>query len=82
MVQNAAQSIRDKTARLNSLKEKVEQFIKDGGDLKSPEAVPLGVEFVQAFFELAKEVGGDTPKEETGDGASGTRTVVTFPSGY
>jgi len=65
MVQDAAQSIRGKTARLNSLKEKVEQFIKDGGDLKSSEAVQLGIEFVQAFFDLAKEVGSDTPKEET-----------------
>jgi len=33
--------------------------------LKSPEAVPLGVEFIQVYLDLAKEIGSEVPKEET-----------------
>jgi hypothetical protein len=35
----------------------VEEFVAAGGDLTSKEAVPVGIEFVQAFADLAKEFG-------------------------
>ena len=65
MSEDATQTILEKTARLKSLKEKVERFMDSGGDLKSPEAVPLGVGFIHAYLDLAKEFGGEVPKEET-----------------
>jgi hypothetical protein len=51
------QTIETKTARLESVKKKVKQFVDSGGDLKSSEAVPLGVEFLQAYDALAREFG-------------------------
>ena len=63
------QTIEEKTARLESAKEKVKQFVDSGGDLKSPEALPLGVEFIEAYDDLAKEFGYEIlkpiEKEET-----------------
>jgi hypothetical protein len=56
MSEDATQTILEKTARLKSLKEKVERFMDGGGDLKSPEAVPLGVEFIQAYLDLQKNL--------------------------
>ena len=35
----------------------VEAFVAAGGDLKSPEAAPLGVEALTALADLAKESG-------------------------
>jgi hypothetical protein len=35
----------------------VEDFVERGGDLKSPEAVPLGMELLRAFDDLAIEFG-------------------------
>jgi hypothetical protein len=57
MSEDATQTILEKTAPLKCLKEKVERFMDSGGDLKSPEAVPLGIEFIQAYLDLAKEFG-------------------------
>ncbi len=51
------QTIEAKTARLESVKEKVRQFVDSGGDLKSSEAVPLGVELLQTYDALAREFG-------------------------
>jgi hypothetical protein len=50
-------TIQEKTARLETARKKVEAFVAAGGDLKSPEAVPLGLELLQAFDEVAKEFG-------------------------
>jgi hypothetical protein len=61
------QTIGEKTARLESVKEKVKQFVDSGGDLKSPEAVPLGVEFIQAYDDLAKEFGCEILKPIKGE---------------
>jgi len=65
------QIIEEKTARLESVKEKVKQFVDSGGDLKSPEALPLGVEFIQAYDDLAIEFGYEIlkpiKKEETAE---------------
>lgn len=63
------QTIEEKTARLESVKEKVKQFVDNGGDLKSLEAVPLGLELIHAYNDLAKEFGYEIlkpiEKEET-----------------
>ena len=55
-------TIREKTARLEALRRKLEQFVENGGDLKSPEASPLDVEFIQAFNEVSKEFGYEVLK--------------------
>ena len=65
MSEDATQTILEKTARLKYLKEKLERFMDSGVDLKSTEAVPVGVEFIQAYFDLAREFGGEVPKEVT-----------------
>lgn len=50
-------TIQEKTARLEAARKKVEAFIAAGGDLKSPAAVPVGMELLKAFADLAKEFG-------------------------
>src|SRR5580658_9718856 len=55
MSEDARRTLLEKMARLESLQEKVKQFVDSGGDPKSPEAVPLGMEFIRAFEDLAKE---------------------------
>jgi hypothetical protein len=47
----------EKLARLEDVRAMVESFLERGGDLKSREAVPLGMEFVHAFDDLAREFG-------------------------
>src|SRR3954471_14536626 len=46
--------IRQKTARLESARVKIQQFVANGGDLQSSAAVPLGLELIEAFSDLAK----------------------------
>lgn len=72
------QAIEEKTARLESVKEKVKQFVDSGGDLKSPEAVPLGVEFIQAFADLAKEVGPENPEPIQKEEAAESKSMEAF----
>jgi hypothetical protein len=48
-------AIRQKTARLAAVLQKVEAFAAAGGDLKSPAAFLDGWELVDAFAELAEE---------------------------
>ena len=50
-------TIQEKTERLAAARQKVEEFVSAGGDLKSKAAVPVGLELVYAFSELAKEFG-------------------------
>ena len=50
-------TIEEKRARLAAAQQKVQEFIDAGGDLKSSAAVPVGLEFVKAFADLAKEFG-------------------------
>lgn len=45
-----------KKARFDAARAKAQQFLDEGGDLKSKEAVPIGVEFIEAFNDLAKEL--------------------------
>ncbi len=49
--------IQQKTARLKGVLLKVEAFVTAGGDLKSPTAIPDGMDLVNAFAELAEEFG-------------------------
>jgi hypothetical protein len=55
-------TIKEKAGRLAAAHRKVQEFIDAGGDLKSPEAVPVGLEFVNAYAELAKEFGHEILK--------------------
>jgi hypothetical protein len=50
-------SIDQKTARLKVAKQKVDEFVAAGGDIGSKSAVPVGLEFVYAFADLAEEFG-------------------------
>ena len=50
-------TIKEKSARLEAAREKVEAFVAAGGDLKSKEAVPVGLELVEACADLAKDFG-------------------------
>jgi hypothetical protein len=50
-------TIQEKLAHLDTIKQRVESFVQQGGDLKSASAVPLGVEFVNAFSDVAIELG-------------------------
>ncbi len=50
-------TLQKKTERLRLAKERAEAFIAAGGDMKSPEAVPLGMELALAANEVAKDLG-------------------------
>lgn len=50
-------TIREKITRVASINKRVEEFVEDGGDLKSPDAVPLGMELINTLDDLAKEFG-------------------------
>ncbi len=50
-------TLKEKTERLRVAREKVEAFVAAGGDIKSPEAVPLGMELVLAANEVGIELG-------------------------
>lgn len=50
-------TLEEKTERLRVAREKVEEFVAAGGDIKSPEAVPLGMELVLAANEVGIELG-------------------------
>ena len=65
--------IRQKTARLEAARLKVQQFLDNGGDLKSSDAVPVGVELIQAFSELAKEA-------QSGAGEQAVANEMSSPS--
>jgi hypothetical protein len=53
----AMQTLEDKTAHLEEVRKRVEAYVASGGDLKSREAVPLGIDFVKAFDAVASEFG-------------------------
>jgi hypothetical protein len=48
---------KEKTDRLERARLKAEEFVAAGGDLKSKEAVPLGVELIHAFNEVSMQFG-------------------------
>jgi hypothetical protein len=59
-------TVDEKTARLNSAHNKMEAFLAAGGKLGSPQSIPVGLEFVNAFADLAKEFGYNLLKEDEG----------------
>ena len=50
-------STRAKTARLQQATANAQAFLDAGGDLKSAATVPIGLELIHAYDELAKEFG-------------------------
>ncbi|HUN61500.1 MAG TPA: hypothetical protein VMU53_05910 [Candidatus Sulfotelmatobacter sp.] len=62
-------TILEKTARLEVARKKVEAFVAAGGDLKSKEAVPVGLELVNALADLAEDFGYEIlkPIKKPGD---------------
>jgi hypothetical protein len=50
-------TLQEKTERLRLARERVEAFIAAGGDIKSKEAVPLGMELVLAANEVGRDLG-------------------------
>lgn len=57
MTTSAKQALKQKVARLEAARRKVEEFVAHGGGLKSSEAVPLGMELVLAANEVGKDLG-------------------------
>lgn len=55
-------TVAEKSARLKIAREKVEEFVAGGGDLASKDGLPVGMEFVQAFADVAKDFGYDILK--------------------
>jgi DNA-directed RNA polymerase subunit RPC12/RpoP len=55
--------MKQKTARLEAAGRRAEAFVATGGDLKSPEAGPLGVELAEALNEVGKELGYEILKK-------------------
>jgi hypothetical protein len=54
----------EKTARLEAARKKVEAFVVAGVDLKSADAVPLGIEFMDACADLAEDFGYEIIERE------------------
>lgn len=67
MTENRDAVIRQKTARLEAAKLKVQQFQENSGDLRSLDAVPVGMELIQAFSELAKEFSNEAGEQVAAD---------------
>jgi len=51
-----------KLKRLEAARQKAEEFVAVGSDLKSKEAAPLVLELVTAFADLAKDFGYEIPE--------------------
>jgi hypothetical protein len=56
---NKKQDFQAKLAHFNAVKAEVEAFVAQGGDLKSPEAAPLGVRFIAATNDMWVAGGGE-----------------------
>jgi hypothetical protein len=57
-------TIQERTARLEATRKKAEAFVAVGGDLKSADAVPLGIEFMDACADLAEDFGYEIIERE------------------
>jgi hypothetical protein len=60
-------TLKEKTARLKAATEKVQEFVNRGGDIKSPEAAPLGMELILAANEVGKDLGYEILKKKEDD---------------
>jgi hypothetical protein len=52
-----------KSDRAHAARIKAEEFVAAGGDLRSKEAAPLGLEMIQAWNDLCTEFGHPTLKD-------------------
>jgi hypothetical protein len=59
-------TIKEKSVRLALATKRVYDFVEKGGDIKSPEAVPVAVEMVERYADLAKEFGDEILKSIKG----------------
>jgi hypothetical protein len=55
-------TVQEKLTHLETVKQRVESFVAQGGDLKSRDATPLGLEFVYACNDVAVEMGYELVK--------------------
>jgi hypothetical protein len=55
-------TLEQKRARLETARKNLEAFVARGGNLATREAIPVGLEFVEAFAGVAKEFGYDILK--------------------
>jgi hypothetical protein len=62
-------TLAEKNGRLEAARQKVDEFVAAGGDPGSSAAMPVQLEFVYAFADIAKEYGYDILKQikELGD---------------
>jgi hypothetical protein len=56
-VVTSKQELQAKIGRVHAARMKVEVFVAAGGDLKSAEAVPIGLELARSYDDLCKEFG-------------------------
>jgi hypothetical protein len=68
-------SVQGKSNRLETARAKLQQFVDGGGDLKSPQASPLGIEFLYAYDDLAREFGYEILKPTNQAQANGQTDV-------
>ncbi len=54
MDQEQRQRTIPKAERLEEIRQRVQAYVNRGGDLRSKEAAPLGLEFLEAFNDFAK----------------------------
>jgi hypothetical protein len=57
MMVTSKEELRAKIERAHAARMNVEVFVAAGGDLKSTEALPIGVEFTRSYDDLCKEFG-------------------------
>jgi hypothetical protein len=55
-------TVQEKLAWLDAITKRVQQFLSEGGDLRSMEAAPLGMALFHALNDLTKEFGVQAPK--------------------
>jgi hypothetical protein len=58
-------TVQDKLAWLDAVTQRVQQFVREGGDLKSVEAAPLGMALFHALNDLGREFGVQPPRAST-----------------
>jgi len=63
-------SIQEKLAWLEAIAQRIQQFVEDGGDLRSVEAAPLGMALFHALQDLGREFGVQPPRSNGRPGSS------------
>ena len=64
-------SVQEKLTWLGAITQRIEQFVDDGGDLRSVEAAPLGMALFHALQDLGKEFAVEPPDSRRRHAASG-----------